>query len=224
MRKLALAAALATTVLATPAFARDKSWYIGADAGAMIVEDTTLKVVTPNSKVNYNTGYDVDGVIGYDFGGFRLETEVGYRRAYTDSNVYANGIQSTRGNFRTLNFMVNGLLDFGPDDGLQGFVGGGVGVARTYLYTLTTDDSDTGFAWQALAGIRFPITSKLDASLKYRFFNHGDIGVVTSNALGGVPAGSDVDARIRTHSILAGLTYNFGEPAAPPPPPPPPPP
>ena len=88
----------------------------------MIVEDTTLKIVTPNSKVNYNTGYDVDGVIGYDFGGFRLETEVGYRRAYTDTNVYANGIQSTRGNFRTLNFMVNGLLDFGPDDGLQGFV------------------------------------------------------------------------------------------------------
>ena len=26
--------------------------------------------------------------------------------------------------------MVNGLLDFGPDDGLQGFVGGGAGVAR----------------------------------------------------------------------------------------------
>ena len=26
--------------------------------------------------------------------------------------------------------MLNGLLDFGDDDGVQGFVGGGVGVAR----------------------------------------------------------------------------------------------
>jgi hypothetical protein len=26
--------------------------------------------------------------------------------------------------------MVNGLLDFGDDDGLQGFIGGGAGVAK----------------------------------------------------------------------------------------------
>ncbi|HEX5535627.1 MAG TPA: flagellar motor protein MotB, partial [Sphingobium sp.] len=39
MRKLALAAALATTALASPAFARDDAWYIGAHGGGMIVED-----------------------------------------------------------------------------------------------------------------------------------------------------------------------------------------
>ena len=42
MRKLAIMAALASTALATPAVARDNSWYVGVEGGAMIVEDTKL--------------------------------------------------------------------------------------------------------------------------------------------------------------------------------------
>ena len=36
--------------------------------------------------------------------------------------------------------MLNGMLDFGDDDGIQGFVGGGVGVARVKAdkYALNT--------------------------------------------------------------------------------------
>ena len=39
MRKLVISLALASTVLATPALARDDSWYIEGDAGGMILED-----------------------------------------------------------------------------------------------------------------------------------------------------------------------------------------
>ncbi|TNE46111.1 MAG: porin family protein [Sphingomonadales bacterium] len=231
MRKLALAAALATTAMASPALARDDAWYIGVDGGAMLVEDldfTTPTTALGNSSgtVDYNTGYDVDGVIGYDFGMFRLETEVGFRRAWTDQADFANGApSSTKGNVRSLSFMLNGLLDFGPDDGLQGFVGGGVGIARTHLYNSVVDDSDTGFAWQVLAGVRMPLTDRIDASLKYRFFNHQNLDMVTSSRLNYSPwagSGTPVDADLRTHSLLVGLSYNFGEPAAAPPPPPPP--
>src|SRR3546814_4524983 len=70
--------------------------------------------------------------------------------------------------------MLNGLLDFGPDDGLQGFVGGGVGVSRGKLANDLVNDSDTGFAWQAIAGVRYPLTTNVDVSLKYRFFNQDD--------------------------------------------------
>lgn len=39
MRKLAVAMALASTaIVATPALARDKSWYVGVEGGAMIVD------------------------------------------------------------------------------------------------------------------------------------------------------------------------------------------
>ncbi|HJT39242.1 MAG TPA: flagellar motor protein MotB, partial [Sphingobium sp.] len=42
MRKLALAAALATSALATPALARDDSWYVGIDSGVVLVEDQDI--------------------------------------------------------------------------------------------------------------------------------------------------------------------------------------
>src|SRR3546814_2519995 len=44
MRKLAVALALASTVLASPSLARDKSWYVGVEGGAMIVEDIEFDV------------------------------------------------------------------------------------------------------------------------------------------------------------------------------------
>ena len=216
MRKLVLGLALASTAIATPALARDNSWYLELDFGGMIVEDADLDVngINNAATVDFKKGFDGGGIIGYDFGPFRLETEASYRQAKIKNSGGADA--------SNLSFMVNGLLDFGPDDGLQGFVGGGVGVARVKgKYGLNTygnfvNDSDTVFAWQAIAGIRAPITSHIDASLKYRFFNAENVKLVDVT-------GRTLDGRFRTHSILGGFTYNFGEPAAPPPPPPPPP-
>ncbi len=251
MRKMAIAAALASTAIATPALARNDAWYIGVEGGAMIVEDIALDIGTLKAagQVDHKYGYDVDGIIGYDFGSFRMEAEVGYKQAqvdaYTSTTSTARGgtlANATPGTFRgasgktsALSFMLNGLLDFGDDDAISGFVGGGVGVARVkQAYALTSagkflNDSDTGFAYQALAGIRAPLTDNIDVGLKYRFFNAD--GVDTIDSLGRANKG-----RFRTHSLLGSLIYNFGEkaapvpvaPPAPPPadpaPPPPPPP
>jgi outer membrane protein OmpA-like peptidoglycan-associated protein len=232
--------ALASTALASPALARDKAWYVGVEGGAMIVEDMHFDIgALPNAAtVNHNYGYDVDGSIGYDFGAFRIETEVGYKSATVDSyqsstttpirnfqgaptNAPAGTYDYAGGRTTALSFMLNGLLDFGDDDGVQGFVGGGVGVARVKeRYALNTisnfmDDSDTVFAYQAVAGIRAPITSHIDASIKYRFFTANNVKTVDVSGRG-------YEGMFRTHSLMGGLTYNFGEPAAPPPPPPPP--
>ena len=246
MRKLAVVLALASTALATPALARDKSWYVGVEGGAMIVEDINFDITTTAgvrtdsaSHVDHEYGYDVDGAIGYDFGPFRVETEVGYRKASVDryraggrvSFYNANGTVGSApagdygyagGSSSALSFMLNGLLDFGDDDGIQGFVGGGVGVARVkekvglnrFGYPL--DDSDTVFAYQGLAGVRAPLTDHIDATLKYRFFTADNVRLINNIT------NSNYDTRFRSHSILGGVTYNFGEPPAPPPPPPPP--
>ena len=55
MRKLAVAVALATTAIASPALARDKSWYVGVEGGAMIVEDIQLDIagIKNNATANY---------------------------------------------------------------------------------------------------------------------------------------------------------------------------
>jgi outer membrane protein OmpA-like peptidoglycan-associated protein/opacity protein-like surface antigen len=247
MRKLAIGLALASTALASPALARDDQWYVGVEGGAMIVEDLELDVGAVNNgiKIDNEYGYDFGGLVGYDFGGFRLETEVAYKQAdpkntLTSGTTIGGGSRPVSGSFdgaagdvSALSFMINGLLDFGADDGLQGFVGGGVGVARVKLSNGVDplvgnwiNDSDTGLAWQALAGVRAPISDSWDVGLKYRFFNADKVNLVDN-------IGRDVKTRMRSHSILGSLIYNFGgEPApvpiAPPPPPvvvaPPPPP
>src|SRR5690242_13036401 len=148
MRKLAVALALSTTALASPALARDHSWYVGVEGGPNIVEDIQYDIGSANQAgvVNSKYGYSVDGNVGYDFGAFRLEAEVGYQHAnldsyysslgtpyYTTGGALASAPASTfdhaSGSTSALSFMVNGLLDFGDDDGVQGFVGGGAGVA-----------------------------------------------------------------------------------------------
>ncbi len=251
MRKLAIGLALASTALASPALARDGQWYVGVEGGAMILEDVDLGVNggTNDITIDHEYGYDFGGIVGYDFGGFRLETEVSYREADPENvtartfipvgNLQANGGFDAAGDANALSFMLNGLLDFGDDDGLQGFVGGGVGVARVDIHNSINsvagpwlDDSDTGFAWQAIAGVRAPISDSWDVGLKYRFFNVSGVDLVDS-------IGRDIETRFRSHSILGSLIYNFGgEPdpvpvtppppppvtVAPPPPPPPPPP
>lgn len=237
MRKLAVTLALASTALASPALARDKAWYVGVDGGATLVEDINYDISAPNggtSTAHHKAGLDVDGVVGYDFGPARLEAEVAYKQANLSTwdatgrtyvaNQYAPaGSYSAAGKTSALSFMLNALLDFGSDDELQGFVGGGVGVARVKAdaYRISSspflDDSDTVFAWQLMAGVRQPLTKNVDLTLKYRFFNAENVKFIDSQ-------GRDVDGRFRSHSILGGIAYNFGEPVAPPPPPPPPPP
>jgi OmpA-OmpF porin, OOP family len=235
MRKMAIAVALASTAIATPALARNDAWYIGVEGGAMLVEDFDFNLTgtsTTALKTSSRAGYDVDGIIGYDFGPFRMEAEVGYREADVDDHTlnaplggapagtYARSV-GAKGTASALSFMLNGLLDFGDDDGVQGFVGGGVGVARVKFSdygvgALTLlNDSDTGFAYQGIAGIRAPLSDNVDVGLKYRFFNADKIDMIANT-------GNAISTRFRSHSILGSLIFNFGEkaePVAPPPPP-----
>ncbi len=231
MRKLAVTLALATTALSTPALARDDAWYVGVEGGAMLVEDIKFDVGTAKeaATVHHKAGWDADAVVGYDFGPFRAEAEVGYRQASVNEltstvtqpyrsaaggafNAPAGNYSYAGGRSSALSFMINGLLDFGEDTGVQGFVGGGVGVARVKnkvslnTFADTLDDSDTVFAWQAIAGIRAPLSDSIDVSLKYRFFNADNVKLTDAS-------GRVWDGRFRSHSILGGLIFNFGAPA-----------
>src|SRR3954470_16138364 len=98
MRKLFLAGAAAMVVAATPAAARDGSGYIGLEGGVLFPKDqdidaainfsdpTVTDVLTNNvAQLDFNSGYDLDRMGGYDFGMFRVEGEVGYKHANNDN-------------------------------------------------------------------------------------------------------------------------------------------
>src|SRR4051812_36817209 len=166
MRKLVLGLALSTSALAaTPALAREDAWYVELDAGATMADNIGYRNVTGTlvNGLDTDIGYDVGGIVGYDFGAFRLEAETAYKRVGNKRTFFGGpGFAGVKGRNDALSFMVNGLVDLGPDDGLQAFAGGGVGVARVHSFIPTAvsvgtipgtsfsglDDSDSGFAWQ----------------------------------------------------------------------------
>ena len=201
-----LFAAAATVTLATPAFATDNSPYAGIEGGVTWPRHQTvfgtINFTNPGTpgpvnvsrtdvaSTSYKMGYDVDFIGGYDFGMFRLEGELGYKRAKmknrTVSSSFVNAINtgagttystttSTLTTFGLNNHtsvwsaMVNALADFGGNDSIGGYVGAGAGYANVHQF----GGSNGGFAWQLLAGVYMPISSNVDIGLKYRYFNAG---------------------------------------------------
>lgn len=247
MKKTAIILAGAASISAIPAQARDGQMYFGINGGVVFedqakVENEPFRGSLNQALINTGTGWEVDAVVGYDFGRFRLEVEAGYKNQDHDTLIIVGpntaglpaglrtGPDSTQ---RTYSAMINALVDIGKDDGLQFFVGGGAGLARVNfdlsvpgIGTLI-NDSDTAFAYQGLAGLRYPLTKNIDVGLKYRYFRAENVNVVGFN-------NNPLEVRLESHSVLASLLVNFGGRAQPapvaapplstPPPPPPPPP
>src|SRR5947209_11555175 len=159
---------------------------------------TTIPAATiGGSEARFKRGYDIDAIAGYDFGMFRLEGELGYKRAnvksFTQDTTFATGVttalnptgatQTTTfvyptGNLSTFNLgnnvsvwsgMINGLLDFGNSNGLSFQVGAGIGRARVKTF----DISDSAWAYQGIAGLRFALGGGLELGLKYKYFQTG---------------------------------------------------
>ena len=247
MRKYLLATAAAAAVIATPAAARDGSLYLGIEGGVMFPRDndsdldvnfTTTNDTVPGGGVlppgipagpadttfgdafgiDYKTGYDLDAILGYDFGFFRVEGELGYKRASIDefdfdqSDLTALNAALNRpsvapdpgapglpalvatdfdldGKVSVLSGMVNALADFGDEDGLSFYAGGGFGRARVK----TLGDSDSAWAWQLIAGARFALSPNIDLGLKYRYFRTGRLNFIGDDvfAVDGNPKSTD---------------------------------
>lgn len=248
MRNTALVLAGTAALIAVPAQARDGQVYIGVDGGLSIADEVDVDLADTDPQINAafadtNVGIDTALVVGYDFGAFRLEAEGGYKQnGYDSLTVLNSGILSgnltvpggtvveNEEDLSIWSGMLNGLIEFGKDDGLQIFAGGGAGFANVSLPVevagvgTVVDDNKTDFAWQLLGGLRFAVTDNLDLGLKYRYFVIDEFELEAAN-------GRPIEVDYQAHSVLASLVYNFGAKAPPPPqppapvaPPPPPPP
>ena len=249
MRKI-LMAATAAVAFASPAFAAADGPYVGIEGGATFPQSSDLDVILNNTttynngyKVDYKTGYDVDAILGYKLGPVRLEGEAGYKRAKVKSLGVstplitavgtAAGTTATAANFGVGNhigiktLMANALLDGDFGGGFGGYAGGGAGRAWANF----SGDSDSAWAFQGIAGLRYALTPNLDAGVKYRYFHTAKLGFNDAFTLNSVPFTTNARGNYDSHSVLASLVYNFNSreaapppiPAAAPAPPPPPP-
>jgi opacity protein-like surface antigen len=239
MRKYLLTAAAAAAI-ATPALAQSTGPYVGIEGGVLFPKDShvdatvdytdpTIPDATFNNvfDIHNKTGFDLDAIGGYDFGMFRLEGELGYKRAKSDARLNpdfvdayeaATGVTLEDSDFdlsdhtTVLSGMVNALVD-ADLSGVGIYGGGGFGRAKVKAF----GDSDSAWAWQLIAGARAPVTSNLDVGLKYRYFRTGSLHFTDDAAFPDAGVALTDSSKFRSHSVLASLIYNFGAPPAPPP-------
>ena len=181
MKYTAILLAGAAASIAAPAQAREGQAYIGVNGGISLEDQVDVDLADTDPQTNAafadtNTGIDADVVIGYDFGAFRLEAEGGYKRNSYDSltvvnsailpgglTVPAGTVVQNEEDLSIWSGMLNGLVEFGKDDGFQVFAGGGVGFANVDLPvevagvrgTVNRLTAPTRFlAWQTAGGAR----------------------------------------------------------------------
>ena len=244
MRKYLLAA-VAAAAIATPAYAQTSGPYVGIEGGLLFPKDTNIDAdvdfidedlddVAFNNilDVNYKRGWDLDVIGGYDFGAFRVEGELGMKRAKIDelqvSEEFLGEVDDEDvedfdldGRARVTSYMLNALGDFDLS-GMRAYAGGGFGRAKVKMF----EDRDSAWAWQLIAGVGVPVAPNVELGAKYRYFRTGKLNFADNFQTTDADVLFSNSARFSSHSLLASLIFNFGGPAAvaaPPPPPPPPP-
>ena len=184
-------ALLVTALLATPLAANAQPFqglYIGAGAGVYWpngIDVQTSVASSPRPRIDPSLGFGALGSVGYGLGnGFRFELEGNYRQADISHGQWP-GAPSFSGSLHTYGVLANVLFDM--DVGLPWlypYVGGGVGYAWSNLHNftvtpsapplgvVTSNGTEGSLAYQAIAGLAFPIPNVPGLSLtaEYRFF------------------------------------------------------
>jgi opacity protein-like surface antigen len=214
--------------------------YIELNAGAAF-QGGTSPAETGGIGLAHETGYSIGGAVGYDFGKFRAEAEVDYKRFRTTqfqlaSPVVIPGLQDypdrpgtpgiylapgqtpiATGHTSVVSFMANGLYDIVDTKGLNISVGGGIGFERVNL---------------SLESYRIPRTTDSSSDTKFVWQvlagvsvpinDHVDVGLKYRFMNGAKPAlfktaNDPLYVNVSQHSIGVSLAYQFGPPKPPPP-------
>lgn len=254
-----LLAAAGGLFLAQPVAAKGGSAYVGIETGGIIARDNDIDEpasytasqvpgtpigLPPPASLEFDDvfsmkyrrpGFDLGLLGGYDFGRFRLELELGYKRVGL-GNIGPDDITSQF--LTTINAQLNrpsaspepagpglpalAIEDFGLDGNLRvksAMVNGLFDVDVTDRWTIfagggagasivkALGSSDSALSWQYLVGARYKIGPRVELGLKHRYFNSG-IVTLTSDPLSfaGNPRRLSVDGTQINHSVALSLT------------------
>ena len=199
--------------------------YLGAGAGYALSSEIGASpppaFTGGNIQLRRDGAFTGLGILGYGFGnGFRLELEGSDRQSGLTG--LSGTSAPTSGSGRLQNYGVMGNFLFDMDIGspwLYPYFGGGVGYgwermgsARLSQASTSFASSDTqgGFAWQAIAGLSFPVWGVPGLSITAEYRYHSLLGDQTFQ--GTTPSGP-ASMRLSTehdHDFLLGVRYAFG--------------
>jgi OOP family OmpA-OmpF porin len=235
-------AMFATVLIATPTLAMAQpltGLYVGAGAGLHAPQDPNLTSIgqgygTGRTKLDEDYGFNSNLAVGYGIGnGFRFEIEGDFARSDLRHILGTPFPTAANGTIRTWGVMANAIFDM--DVGLPWvypYIGAGAGYQWTKLnpvsavsqsgsFATATSTEAGSFAWQAIAGLSFPVPSVPGLSLTadYRFMDilgGGKYDGLVDNS--GVISPSELKLHNQfDHDAVFGIRYAFN---APPPAPP----
>lgn len=144
--------------------------YFGASVGGFVPHEADLSAFGEEVDVEYDTGMGFDVKGGYDFDGFRLEGEFGYKNADVDK---VEDFEVDDADLTIMSFMFNAFADMKTGTPLTPFVGAGIGFLNGEVEEDDLSTDDTVFGYQLTAGLAYAVTPNLNLELYYRFQGAG---------------------------------------------------
>ncbi|MBB4286091.1 OmpA family protein [Roseospira goensis] len=190
-----------------------EGFYVGAGGGLNLNDSGDFDIQGVGRDLNTDLGFVGLVNFGYAFGnGLRAEIEGGYRQ----NGVDEWGGVGLDGDLSAWHTMLNAIYDFDTGTSLTPYVGAGLGAAIVSIDAennaagVRMDDTDVGFAYQAILGAAYDITENVAVTADYRFFHAVDLDHEISDGRGGGPGDDYLN-----HSLVIGVRYAFGKPSRP---------
>jgi opacity protein-like surface antigen len=169
MHRLLMALVFALISMAGSAQAADRKLYFAVSSGLNILMDVDDDAI----EAEFDPGYSFTTALGVDIRAFRLEGEIGYRRADLDE-VTINGLTtSIDGDISILSFMFNAYYDIEiANSPLAPYFGVGWGLIYSDLSGSTpgvrVSDGNVNSAYQVMLGLGYEINPDTVLTAGYR--------------------------------------------------------
>jgi OmpA-OmpF porin, OOP family len=193
---------------------QDRGWYVGLEAGVNILEDADAiadhtDFGVPDGTIEFDNGWAGFLTGGYAFTpNWRAELELGIRSNDLDA-VCTPGCFPTTGDVSQFTQMLNVIYDWQLGERWSLATGLGVGGNYVEVDTVFGSDQDYVLAGQAIVGLNYHLSRRMDLVLNYRYMATEELNFVSTDPLDpGELYFLDVDG-VSNHSISIGLRYDL---------------
>jgi OOP family OmpA-OmpF porin len=187
-----------------------KNLYLSGFLGLNFLEDAdNTSPGFADINTEFDSGFGTGGALGFDWGNFRTEFEIAYRKNTIDElQTLGTPVPST-GDFTALSYLLNVFYDFENSSLITPYIGAGFGFATINANNvvgtgvINTDDDDTEFAYKLALGAAYQLTPAIDLLADYSFFGTSDPEFTNS------VTGAELDSEFLSHSLSLGIRFRF---------------
>ncbi len=204
---------------------KERPWYIEFQGGVTHSPNQTIRDGSGNQgRISPQTdakriGYNLGAALGHTFAdSFRAELAVAYRENNIDEISFTAPAQNADGALSLFTLMINGYVDLTPeligvDLGVIPFIGAGIGYGEldvdVRLKTANVLDirgQENVFAYNAMVGLRVPVTDVVSFSASYRYVATTDAEETRARI---ATVAQDIEAEYDAHEAFLGLRFSF---------------